>query len=188
MKTCMQVVLDESKRIIHKWTATLEEMRQGAVLDAQMQKIVQLVRDQESVQSTIRSAGQINVLVVDDANTTALLVVRKLTALGHSAVAVQSGERALAMLRQYPNGFDLVFLDIIMPGMDGVEVKDQCLIFFHSLGRLTLDIDVVAYPLTTQLLRVMKSEPALGRIPVVMLSALEDETVSTWLLCCIDPW
>lgn len=117
------VVLDENKQIIHKWVATLEEMKQPPVLDSQMQKIVQLVRAQEPITGSDRSGNQVNVLVVDDANTTAMLVVRKLTSLGHSAVNVESGERALAMLRQYPNAFDMIFLDIIMPGMDGVEVS-----------------------------------------------------------------
>lgn len=148
------VILDESKKIIHKWVASLEEIRQAPVLDAQMQKIVHLVRAQESIPPTVQTTEQANVLVVDDATTTAMLVLRKLTSLGHSAVTVQSGERALAVLRQYPNAFDLIFLDIIMPGMDGVE-----------------------------LLRILKSDPQLSRIPVVMLSALEDESVSA---VCLD--
>lgn len=79
------------------------------------------------------------VLVVDDEPRVAELVAEQLAAFGVVADVVHSGPAALARLRD--RRYDAVTLDILMPGMSGLEV-----------------------------LRAMRAEPRLERLPVVVVS------------------
>jgi class 3 adenylate cyclase len=80
-------------------------------------------------------------LVVDDNEANLDLLSRRLQRLGHDVELASSGEQALGALLRRP--FDLVLLDVMMPGMDGHEV----------LVRL-------------------KGDEQLRHIPVIMMSAL----------------
>ncbi|HEX3916385.1 MAG TPA: ATP-binding protein [Caulobacteraceae bacterium] len=61
----------------------------------------------------------LRVLVVDDNRVNRLVGVKTLEALGAVAEAVDGGEAAIEAVRT--QGFDLVLMDVNMPGMDGVE-------------------------------------------------------------------
>jgi len=61
-----------------------------------------------------------DVLVVDDDHTVREVVVSYLRANGHRVVDVADGESALAAQRAHPA--DLVVLDLMLPGLDGLEV------------------------------------------------------------------
>ena len=61
-----------------------------------------------------------NVLVVDDSEIVQRTMVRKITEYGQRVDVASNGKDALAMLQGTP--YKLVFLDILMPGMDGFEV------------------------------------------------------------------
>ncbi len=65
------------------------------------------------------------VLVVDDEPLVRGALVRMLEVMGLAATAVPSGTDALEALRRSPRAFDLVLLDIDMPGLSGVEVLEQ---------------------------------------------------------------
>jgi len=60
------------------------------------------------------------VLVVDDDTTVREVVVSYLRAAGHDVDEAGDGEAALAQVRAHPA--DLVVLDLMMPGIDGLEV------------------------------------------------------------------
>lgn len=60
------------------------------------------------------------ILVVDDEPDIAELVAETLGSEGFEAVACFGGEEALALLEG--GGFDLMILDVMMPGMDGYEL------------------------------------------------------------------
>jgi CheY-like chemotaxis protein len=84
-----------------------------------------------------------NILVVDDQATNRMKMSLAVKTLGHTSEVVSDGGAALTRLRQ--SKFDLVLLDIVMPGMSGFEV-----------------------------LETMKSDQKLRDIPVIVISALEE--------------
>lgn len=72
--------------------------------------------DQESP----RVESQINALVVDDSTTLRRLMELMLVPLGFAIDFVESGERAIELSKR--KTYDIVFLDILLPGIDGYRV------------------------------------------------------------------
>ena len=64
-----------------------------------------------------------HILVVDDEDRVREGLVWSLCMTGYQVESAASGFQALALLAK--GGFDLLLLDIAMPGMDGVEVMEQ---------------------------------------------------------------
>ena len=64
-----------------------------------------------------------SVLVVDDNPTNTTLLVEMLRTMGVPADTAALGEQALALLDETP--YDLVFLDVMLPDANGVEVARQ---------------------------------------------------------------
>lgn len=62
------------------------------------------------------------ILVVDDDEPSARLLGRYLESLGQSSRMVTSGAEALETLRDEPDAFAMVLLDLAMPGMSGYDV------------------------------------------------------------------
>src|SRR5437762_9417088 len=61
-----------------------------------------------------------HILVVEDDTALARQIASALTEAGHDPIVVHDGEKALNKTKATP--FDLIVLDIILPGMDGFEV------------------------------------------------------------------
>lgn len=59
-------------------------------------------------------------LVVDDGEDNRTILRRRFTRLGYEVMEAEDGAKALKLIAAYP--FDLVLLDIMMPGIDGLEV------------------------------------------------------------------
>jgi adenylate cyclase len=89
----------------------------------------------------IMKAEQSLILVVDDEEFIRDILARQLELQGHAVVVAENGRQALEMMRA--QAFDLVLLDIMMPGMNGYQVLEH-----------------------------IKADPALCHIPVVVISAL----------------
>lgn len=100
------------------------------------------VPEPKSSQGVFRDEGAL--LVVDDDENSREMLARRLRRCGYTVSAVASGLQALSLARRQQ--FDLVLLDMIMPGLDGFQV-----------------------------LAKFKADPVLREIPVVMLSALDEE-------------
>src|SRR5574341_1000389 len=64
--------------------------------------------------------ARIRVLVVDDERPTRLLMEKELPRAGCAVASAESGEEGLERLRE--QDFDVVLLDLKMPGMGGMEV------------------------------------------------------------------
>ncbi len=63
------------------------------------------------------------ILVVDDEATLIRILKIRLSVAGYEVLTASSGQEALDAIRKgHP---DLVFLDIIMPGMDGLDVLQR---------------------------------------------------------------
>jgi PAS domain S-box-containing protein len=84
-----------------------------------------------------------HILIVDDEPKNQRLIKDFLEVLGHSSEPANDGLEALEKLK---SGFDLVLLDIMMPGMDGFEV-----------------------------VRHIRKNPQLADIPVIMVTVLDDK-------------
>ncbi len=82
------------------------------------------------------------VLVADDSQANRDVLVRYLAREGHEVVAVADGLAAVEVV--FKQAFDVVLLDMIMPGMNGDEV-----------------------------LKTIKADPRLRSLPVIMISALD---------------
>ena len=62
---------------------------------------------------------KLDILIADDNPTNRLVSCRMLERYGHLVQTVEDGHEALAVLRQKP--FDVVLMDMMMPGIDGLE-------------------------------------------------------------------
>ena len=62
-------------------------------------------------------------LVVDDDAINRDVLTRRLTRQGHRVETASNGEDALRLMREI--SFDLILLDVVMPGMDGYEVLSR---------------------------------------------------------------
>jgi adenylate cyclase len=83
------------------------------------------------------------ILVVDDHESNRDLLSRRLVRDAHHVVTADSGENALDLVEREP--FDLILLDLLMPGMSGYEVLER-----------------------------LKCDPRHSEIPVLMISALNE--------------
>ena len=86
------------------------------------------------------------ILVVDDSEVNRALLERRMSSLGYQVESAESGPDALARLNG-PGQFDLVLLDIVMPGMSGLGVLKEIRENFSAM-----------------------------RLPVIMVSALDESS------------
>ncbi|MFO7856773.1 MAG: response regulator [Paracoccaceae bacterium] len=85
-----------------------------------------------------------SVLIVDDSAVGRRTLAKAMAALGHAAETAPDGAAAMRLLRE--RAFDVVLLDIVMPGIDGYDV-----------------------------LAAMREDPELRDVPVIVVSSLDDE-------------
>ena len=82
----------------------------------------------------------LNALVVDDDQSIRRLLTESLEDNGWHCVAVESGELALDMFREHR--FDVIFLDLIMPGLNGAETLRE----IRALDPEANVVIITAYP------------------------------------------
>jgi signal transduction histidine kinase/CheY-like chemotaxis protein len=73
--------------------------------------------------SIVRGEGEI--LLVDDDAMVSLAAVATLESLGYRVTRASNGKTALDLVREAPNRFRLVLLDLRMPGLSGEDTFDQ---------------------------------------------------------------
>ncbi|MGB8644479.1 MAG: response regulator [Anaerolineae bacterium] len=83
------------------------------------------------------------ILVADDNAFNRIVLTTNLEEQGYTVASAENGIEALEFLRAHP--FDVVLLDIVMPGMDGYQVLEE-----------------------------IKKDSALQHIPVIVISAIDD--------------
>lgn len=67
--------------------------------------------------------AEISILVIDDEELIGELFKETLKELGHVVMCAKTGSKGLELVKKYD--FDLVFLDLKMPGMSGAELFRQ---------------------------------------------------------------
>ncbi len=82
------------------------------------------------------------ILIVDDDSAVQMTIRLLLERAGHNVVVAGDGRKALAVFEA--GDFDLLFLDIFMPGMDGLETMR----LVHQLRPLTPIIVISGDPIT----------------------------------------
>lgn len=85
--------------------------------------------------------GVQRILAVDDDRTALLFLTEELRALGYETTGASDGNQCIETLKENPNLFDVIVLDKVMPGMDGLSV-----------------------------VRYLKNDERLRHIPIVMLT------------------
>ncbi|SMC19483.1 Signal transduction histidine kinase [Andreprevotia lacus DSM 23236] len=73
-----------------------------------------------SVPSPAPRSGPLNVLLAEDNPVNRLVAERFLSMAGHHVVMAENGEQALALIEQTVQPFDVVFMDVQMPVLDGL--------------------------------------------------------------------
>jgi PAS domain S-box-containing protein len=69
--------------------------------------------------------GRGTILVVDDEPTLRRVAARLLEKLGYRVIQAAGGEKALEFFRDGSPGIDLVLMDMIMPGMNGLQTMER---------------------------------------------------------------
>jgi two-component system sensor histidine kinase/response regulator len=149
----LRKILTAGKSLLSVLNDNLESVKDGAsngvaISDAEISRSAQISSDgstEELPGKAPLASGTLRgfILVVDDDEGNRDVLSRRLESQGYSVDTAENGERALEMLRG--DTFDLVLLDILMPGTDGFDV-----------------------------LKAIKAEKKLENIPVIMISALEE--------------
>ena len=78
----------------------------------------------KKLQVDVPVGGQETILAVDDEEDLLALVQESLEMLGYKVFVARNGEQALEILAKDPS-IDLLFSDVVMPGMSGYELAEQ---------------------------------------------------------------
>src|SRR6185369_9610813 len=138
-------ISDSGRKILELVEQELKDLAPGATLGDDEYRFA-MGRMAQAAPRTLSDRNLGRILVVDDNEMNRDILMRHLERQGHQVSESDSGGRALQILLEQT--FDLVLLDILMPGLNGYQVLEK-----------------------------MKTDPHLREIPVIMISAL-DETDS----------
>lgn len=118
------------------------------------------------------------ILVVDDSNSILTLIEHMLLEEGYSVITASTGEIALEIFNSQP--VDLILLDVIMPGISGLEVlasvraskpesKRKVPVIIVSVKSSIEDIDsAIAAEASSYLVKPFRSEALIERIAQVL--------------------
>ena len=79
--------------------------------------------DEDPAPSGDTPAGRETVLVVEDEPAVLGFAARLLERNGYTVLKAANGHEAVEIARSYPSGIDLIFSDIVMPGLSGHETS-----------------------------------------------------------------
>jgi PAS domain S-box-containing protein len=98
----------------------------GATLTLFLPRVAQPPIEAGEVRSTLsRVRRGVRVLVVEDNVDVGTFAIRALEDMGHSAVLAADAQYALSTLAEDGRHFDIVFSDVMMPGMNGIELGNE---------------------------------------------------------------
>ena len=119
------------------------------------------------------------ILIVEDDTTINEMVARNLKMVGHKCTQVYDGKEGLEMIE---NGdFDLVLLDVMLPGMSGFEImektKDVPVIFVTAKGELNDKLHGLSIGAEDYIVKPFEILELIARINVVLRRAKKNDDV-----------
>lgn len=81
----------------------------------------------------VKAKGDETILLVEDNEGVRRFTANGLNRMGYRVVPVENGRKALSVLQHQPDEISLVFTDIIMPEMDGMELAEAIRTQFPSI-------------------------------------------------------
>lgn len=97
--------------------------------------------------------GEASILVIDDEDLIQALFKDTLEELGHKVTGAKNSSEALELVKR--RDFDLAFLDLKMPGMDGAELFSQMTAFKPNLPVII----ITGYPNSDMMARALAQGP-----------------------------
>jgi CheY-like chemotaxis protein len=116
----------------------LSEQGQGAAFTLYLPRVHGELSTAErtEVPQVAPAGARLQVLVVEDNEEVGAFSTQALQELGHTTLLVANALEALAVLAENASRFDVVFSDVVMPGMSGIELGQE-------IRRLYRDLPVV---------------------------------------------
>ena len=90
----------------------------------------------DGAQQAAAPAATLKILLAEDNDTNRLVTGRMLERRGHSVVAVQDGVAAVTVARA--GDFDLIIMDVMMPGMDGLAATREIRAMAGPAGKVPI--------------------------------------------------
>jgi len=117
------------------------------------------------------------ILVADDDEVNRRLAGMILNRAGHEATVVESGEAALAAL--HSASYDLILLDVEMPGLSGPETAERIRRDHHMPGHCTVIVALTAHSGHKEHAVCLECG-----MDAVLVKPLSLEALSPWLSSC----
>ena len=89
---------------------------------------MQIIEDKTIIEESVSTPdlqGTETVLLVEDEITILELAKKVLTNFGYTVLCAQSPEEAIELARHHSDGIQLMITDVVMPIMNGLELKEQ---------------------------------------------------------------
>ncbi|WP_193173731.1 ATP-binding protein [Nisaea nitritireducens] len=116
--------LNISKRIADAIGARLTvESEVGAGTTFRLSVDTEIARNQQVIDEIVKDADipHLRVLVAEDNDINQMITQAMLERDGHAVTIAQDGEIALNLVRNAPEAYDVILMDVQMPNMDGVQ-------------------------------------------------------------------
>ncbi len=125
LSICKKIIEDHGGKIISK-----NNLTKGSSFCFDIPFIENVILDdkkpvKEVIKIKPKSGGKPVLLIIDDENSILQITAMILESLGFEVIATESGDIGLIKLEKYFNKIDLVILDIMMPGLTGVDVLEK---------------------------------------------------------------
>ena len=99
------------------------------------------------------TANRATILVVDDEESVRTFVGAALGAAGYRVILSKSGWESLSICREHDGPIDLALLDVVMPGMNGGELREELLGLIPNIPTLFMSghpsVEIAKYGILT---------------------------------------
>ena len=119
LATCYGIVKQSGGHI-----GVYTEVGVGTTMKVYLPRIMSAAAPVSSVTATVQRGSETLVLVEDD-KAVRSITRRMLDGQGYSVLEAEDGPTALEILRTHPGKIDLLFTDVVLPGMGGREVAEK---------------------------------------------------------------